>query len=87
MAPAPDAAAISVKETLDLLDGPFARMADGILRDRYALWLGSGVSLGRVEGLRTLVPRVLEFLQQHVETGNTDCRFRKRLMMRSSLLR
>jgi hypothetical protein len=79
MASAPHAAAITVKSTLDLLDGPFALLASGIAQDRYAFWLGSGISLGRVEGLRQLVPRVLQFLQTRVGIGDATCRFRRAL--------
>lgn len=37
----PNAAAITVPETLALLDGPFAPVARGVAEDRYVLWLGS----------------------------------------------
>jgi hypothetical protein len=79
MASAADAAAITVKSTLDLLDGPFASLASGIAQDRYAFWLGSGISLGRLEGLSQLVPRVLQFLQTQVGIGDPTCRFRRAL--------
>jgi hypothetical protein len=76
MPPGPSAADATVKDALDLLDGAFARMADGVSQDLYALWLGSGISLGRVEGLRKLVPRVLHFLQRRVAVSNAACPFR-----------
>lgn len=72
------ATTISIQETLHLLDGPFAGFAQGIAEDRYAFWLGSGISFGRVEGLRKVVPRVIEFLRAQI-TGNPECRFRKAL--------
>ena len=75
----PHAADITVTETLALFDGPFAGVAAGIVQDRYALWLGSGISFGRVEGLRKLVPRVLDFLQQRVAAGDPACRFGRAL--------
>jgi hypothetical protein len=75
----PSAANATVIDALASLDGPFAPLAEGVSRDRYALWLGSGISLGRVEGLRELIPRVLIFLQQQVAVGNANCPFRTAL--------
>jgi SIR2-like domain len=72
----PSAANATVVDALALLDGPFAALAEGVSQDRYALWLGSGISLGRVEGLRKLIPRVLDFLQQQVAVGDENCPFR-----------
>jgi hypothetical protein len=83
----PHAAVISVKEALDLLDGPFAEMSAVISQDRYALWLGSGISFGRVEGLPKLIPRILGFIQQRVGIGDPTCRFRKALEGAFSLAR
>ena len=40
------------------------------------MWLGSGISLGRVEGLPKLIVRVLHFRQQHVTVGDANCPFR-----------
>lgn len=47
----PTAASISIKETLELLDGDYASDAEGFVQGSYALWLGSGISRGRVIGL------------------------------------
>ena len=58
-----NAATITVPETLALLDGQFASVATGVADDRYVLWLGSGISFGRVDGLRQVVAKVLEFLR------------------------
>jgi len=82
--PPHSAASISIRETLELLDTRFAALAEGVAEDRYALWLGSGISLGRVDGLRTLVARVLEFLRKQVTPAST-CRFRKALTEALSL--
>jgi hypothetical protein len=79
MPPGRSAADATVKDALDQLDGAFAGMAEGVSQDLYALWLGSGISFGRVEGLPELVPRVLHFLQQHVAVGDPDCPFRAAL--------
>jgi hypothetical protein len=72
---APAAATISVRETLDLLDGPFAAVATGVAEDRYALWLGSGISFGRVDGLPQVIARVVEFLRVRIVAGDPGCRF------------
>jgi hypothetical protein len=79
MALAPSAATISVCEILGLLDGPFLAFAEGVAEDRYALWLGSGISFGRVDGLKKVVPRVIEFLRAQVVAGEPACRFKSAL--------
>lgn len=79
MSPGPTAATITVRETLALLDAPFAATASAVAQDRYALWLGSGISFGRVDGLSELVPRVLEFLRVRIVHGDSECRFCKAL--------
>lgn len=75
----PSAASISVRDTIRILDGPFLPMALGISENRYALWLGSGISFNRVPGLKFVVKNVLDFLQQRVVHGDKDCRFRRGL--------
>jgi hypothetical protein len=60
----PSAAAITVAQTLALLDGPHAAVARELANGRYVFWLGSGISRGRVNGLDGVVEHVLEFLQQ-----------------------
>ncbi len=59
----PTAEEITVKETLDLLDGPFRSVAEGICNGGYAFWLGSGVSRDRVIGLDGVLAKLLEFLR------------------------
>lgn len=76
----PAAATISARSTLNYLDGPFRSMADGVSENLYCLWLGSGISFGRVPGLRHVIKRVLGFLQEQVVHGDSDCRFRKALI-------
>lgn len=78
-APDPSAATITVAQTLALLDGPFAQLARGVEDGQYALWLGSGVSRGRVPGLDSLVVRVLEFLRTRIDQSRSDCPHRKAL--------
>ena len=46
----PTAATITMKETLDLLDGPYLAVSEGVTEGRYAFWLGSGISRERVIG-------------------------------------
>jgi len=47
----PNALDISILETLALLDGEFAEFADGLANDKYAVWLGAGISLSKLPGL------------------------------------
>ncbi|MDP2072809.1 SIR2 family protein [Hydrogenophaga sp.] len=75
----PNAATITVPETLALLDGQFASVARAVAEDRYVLWLGSGISFGRVDGLRQVIARVLEFLRVRTIPGDPACRFGRAL--------
>ncbi len=75
MALAPSASKISIRQTLDILDGPFRSVATGVAEDRYAFWLGSGISFGKVDGLKEIIPRVLEFLRQRIDGTNAECAF------------
>ena len=75
----PNAATITVPETLALLDGQFASVARGVAEDRYVLWLGSGISFGRVDGLRQVVAKVLEVLRVRIAPGDPACRFARAL--------
>jgi hypothetical protein len=77
--PAPSASSISLAQTLDVLDGPFRSVAHGIAEDRYAFWLGSGISFGRVDGLKKIIARVLEFLRQRVDPADPNCVYRSAL--------
>jgi hypothetical protein len=52
-----------VSQTLALLDGGFAALAEGVNRGEYAFWLGSGISRERVEGLDGLLLKLLEYLR------------------------
>lgn len=69
---------VSVSQTLDLLDGAFEGLASGVADGTYALWLGSGISLARVDGLRAVIRRVLHFVQAQMSDAE-DCPFRKGL--------
>lgn len=83
--PPPAAATITVRETLNVLDGPFSAMAIGVAEGRYVLWLGSGISFGRVDSLRNVIARVMEFLRTRVDSGDPNCRFAKALKEALSL--
>jgi hypothetical protein len=74
----PTASAISLRETLDLLDGQFAAVAQGLAQGEYALWLGSGISRGRVIGLDGVLAKLIEFLRSH-STREPDCIYRTAL--------
>jgi hypothetical protein len=72
------AATITVKETLDLLDGPYLEMSEGVTQGQYAFWLGSGISRDRVIGLDGVLVKLVEFLRTHA-TADADCGYRKAL--------
>ena len=70
-----DAASISVADTLHLLSGPFASFTEGLYGERYAIWLGSGLSRDRMPDLHVLVIRVLEHLRVRIDPSDPACRF------------
>ncbi|WP_223542756.1 SIR2 family protein [Pseudomonas sp. BF-RE-26] len=74
----PNAGSISVRETLALLDGPFAGLAEGVSQGSYAFWLGSGISRERVIGLDGVLAKLIEFLRSHV-TASESCTYRTAL--------
>ncbi len=67
----PNAATITVKETLNLLDARFADVVEGITQGRYAFWLGSGISRDRVIGLDGVLSKLIEFLRSRVNADPT----------------
>jgi len=75
----PTAFTITVRETLDLLDGPFAGLAEGVAQGQYAFWLGSGISRDRVDDLKGVVERVLTHLRDRIDPGNGACAYRAAL--------
>lgn len=72
----PTAWEISILETLELLDSSLREFAGGVADDRYAVWLGAGVSLGKLPGLKGVAEAVLEHLRSQVDLGNPACAFR-----------
>jgi hypothetical protein len=70
--PIQNAAAISIADTLKLLDDDFKELAVGVARGEYALWLGSGISRERVPDLRIVVRRVLDHLSDGARAEACD---------------
>lgn len=68
--PGPSASSITVAETLELLEGRFATVAQGVADDRYALWLGSGISRERLPDVGEIIRRLLTFL--HARGANEE---------------
>lgn len=75
----PTASSITLRETLDLLDGPFSSVKSGVAQGSYAFWLGSGISRDRVIGLDGILSKLIEFLRQHA-TDAVGCRYKDALM-------
>lgn len=67
-----------MKETLDLLDGAFLGVSQGVAEGGYALWLGSGISRDRVIGLDGVLAKLIEFLRSNT-TAAVDCAYRNAL--------
>lgn len=75
----PTAATISIRQTLALLDNHARPVADGIANGKYALWLGSGISMNSVPGLTGAVQNVLGFLQMRADTADPTCEHHRAL--------
>ena len=84
-ASAPHAAQITLAETLGLLDAHFAETVEGVAADKYGFWLGSGISLGRMPGLKDVVEIALDHLQTQVDQTNPECPFRGSLELAFNL--
>jgi hypothetical protein len=92
LSPTPPAAAstaftITVAQTLAVLDGPFASLAEGIANGRYALWLGSGISRDAVDGLWGLVQKALRQLRDQSDFSDANCVYAKALVDAVALAR
>ena len=72
----PAAWEISIVETLGLLDESLKEFAAGVADDRYAIWLGAGVSLEKLPGLKGVSEAILEHLRSKIDPGNPACAFR-----------
>jgi hypothetical protein len=75
----PTAADISIRDTLELLDGPFAKMSHGVAIGSYVFWIGSGISSNRVDDLKHMIRRVLAHLQTRIDSTDVNCPFRRAL--------
>lgn len=71
----PTASNITIKETLDLLDGPFSYVAKAIAHGGYTFWLGSGISRDRVVGLDGVLVKLLDYLRSN-STAAADCPYK-----------
>jgi hypothetical protein len=65
--------AVTVIQTLTMLDGDFAPIARAVAEGSCAFWLGSGISRSRVDGLREVLERVLAFLQTRIDPTDPGC--------------
>jgi hypothetical protein len=75
----PIALDISILETIGLLDGSFYEFAQGVAEDGYAIWLGAGISLGKLPGLEEIAEDVLEHLRVRIDAGDPACRWHESL--------
>src|SRR5450432_3854176 len=72
----PSALEITILETLALLDGQLCEFAEGVGDDRYAVWLGAGISLGKLPGLADVAEVVLEHVRSRANPDDAACAFR-----------
>ena len=66
---------ISLRDTLELLDGPFEPFAAGVSNGLYAFWLGSGISFGRAPSLHDLVGKVIDYVRSRIDPEDPHCKF------------
>jgi hypothetical protein len=76
----PSAETITVLETVVLLSEQFRSVAEAVADGSYTLWLGSGISYGRVASLKGIVLRVLTYLQNHSAAEETSRDFTSALI-------
>lgn len=69
----------TVLDVLDYLDDDFQSFAQGVANGSYTLWLGSGISLTRVDGLNSILRQTLDALQSRIDPADPSCRFRQAL--------
>lgn len=70
---------ITILETLALLDVQLREFADGVAEDRYAVWLGAGISIGKLPGLLGVAEAVLEHVRSQIDPSNPACAFKASL--------
>jgi hypothetical protein len=71
---------LTVRQTLELLDGDFVNLSKHFEESGYALWLGSGISFGRMRKLADIVRDALSFLQTNMDQADPACRFKQALV-------
>lgn len=72
----PTALNITILETLALFDGPLREFADGVCDDAYAVWLGAGISLGKLPGLPGVAESVLEHVRAKIDPADANCEWK-----------
>ena len=77
--PALRSSPLTTRDTLEFLDGTGKRLIERFDEDGYVLWLGSGISFGRLDRLNEVVEKLLVFLQNRINPADADCRFRTAL--------
>jgi len=71
----PTATSMTLEQALDLLEGSFNEFATAVTQDRYAFWLGSGISRERVPPLRGVAIKVIAYLRSRISPHDPNCRF------------
>ncbi|MEM1202713.1 MAG: SIR2 family protein [Acidobacteriota bacterium] len=69
----------TLEQALDLFEGPWSWLADGLARGRYALWLGSAISRRRLPDLGELLRRLLGELGRRRASGDPRCPYDRAL--------
>lgn len=62
----------TLRIALDRLRTDHASLARDLESGNRAFWIGSGISLGQVPGLETILGSVLKFLQSHIVPGKVN---------------
>lgn len=73
------AADVPIPEVLARLDAEHAEFARAFAQGQYALWIGSGISMGRVEGLKPLVLKLLVGVHERWDQADPDCPYGRAL--------
>jgi len=70
---------VSVLETTLLMAADFNYLLNRVTNGQVVLWLGSGISLGRADGLGVMIERVLEFVRVRSNPGDPKCKYARAL--------